>query len=912
MQLAMKHFYLLILLSIYTQLSFGQSPLDKELNYNFFEVSYEEALNMLINKTDLNIIFSSNILPSNKKFTLNSKGKTVRFVLDQFVDGESLAYKVDGQLINVFYQKAYYRLSGYIQSKNDGERLYAANVSIVSTTKGTYSNNFGFYSINLPAEEVYVNFSYLGYETKQLKFNLTKDQFLTIELEPSIMEPIEVWPQVDTIETKLPITIKETNISSTAISAQKLSRLPTFAGESDLIRTALLLPGVTSAADGIGGIHVRGGNPDQNLILLDGAPIYNPFHTAGLFSIFNSNVISNATLLKGAFPARYGGRISSVLDVRTKEGNNKEIAGEIGIGLISGKATLEGPILGGNGSFIVSGRRTFIDRIVENQTRQIKLRDTLNNLIPREGFSGYNFYDLNLKANYNFSDKDKIYISYYRGSDSFHDEERQLLIDSVENVFLFDSLSQDLGWGNELLSFRWNHLFSNRLFFNMTLTYSSFEFGSSLLNSAKQDEGSINDFERTNISDFSSTITDYGVRFDYDYALSDKHQIKFGGTYTNHTFIPGVGGVSIQSIEADSIGIEVENNLDSLKANSTVRANDFSAYIEDNFSISSNFKVNVGIHFSYFEVQQELYTAFQPRVAAFYQVGENLQLKGSFGRMRQHLHVLSNSNIGLPNDLWVPATKNIKPQDSWQGVLGFDYSFKKGIGLSIEGYLKQMDNLISYQEGASFLIEVGDSQTGGIEGRNWESKVTAGTGIAYGAEVMLEKKMGRTSGWASYVYAHSRRQFDEINNGEVYLHRYDRRHNFKIALSHYFTPWLQGNLNWNISTGIATTLPQSVFKFELPGMNNGDNGGEVIDFGPKNSRRLPSYHRFDAGFNIFLKRGSLNHIFNIGAYNIYNRRNPLYVTFRERFVDDNTFVKREFVEVSLIQFLPSFSYTLKF
>lgn len=907
----MKHYLLIFPLILIVHFSYGQSVLDTKIDYNFNEVKYEDALNLLIKKSALNIVFSSDILPTEKQFNLNSKGKTAKFVLDNFIKNQSLSYKTTGDLIILFYQKPpqrKYQLSGYIQDKTTGERLLASSISILQTTKGTTSNNYGFYSIQLPDEEVVIDISYLGYESKQIKVNLSKDQFLNVELDPSITLPEIIVIPEQISKSKLPVAIKETNISTTTISAQNLSTLPTFVGETDLLRAALLLPGVTSAPDGIGGIHVRGGNSDQNLILLDGAPIYNPFHTAGLFSIFNSNVVSNATLLKGAFPARYGGRISSVLDVRTKEGNNKKITGEVGIGLVSGKATLEGPFAKGKGSFIVSGRRTFIDRIIEDQTRKIKLRDTLNNLRPREGFSGYNFYDLNLKANYNFSDKDKVYISYYQGSDSFHDEERQVLNDTLNEVFLFDSLSQSLNWGNELTSFRWNHLFNNRLFFNMTLTFSSFEFESSLLNAGRQ-EGTINDFEQTDLTQFSSTITDYGLRLDYDYILSDKHYLRFGGAYTNHTFIPGVGGVSVQSILPDSTGIEFENNLDSLKSNSTVRANDFSAYFEDDFSITSNFKVNLGAHFTYFEVQGQPYISLQPRLAAFYQASDQLQFKGSFGRMRQHLHVLSNSNIGLPNDLWVPATKNIKPQDAWQGVLGFDYQFKNRFGLSVEGYYKRMKNLISYQEGASFLFEVGDSQTGTIDGRNWETKVTSGNGTAYGVELLLEKKIGKTTGWMSYVYAHSTRQFDEINNGESFAYRYDRRHNFKTTIAHYFAPWLQGNFNWVISTGIATTLPQSVFEFNIPG-NSG--GGQVIDFGPKNSTRLPTFHRFDAGLNFFLKSGRFKHIINIGAYNIYNRRNPLYITFRERFVADETFVKREFVEVSLIQFLPSFSYTFKF
>ena len=905
----MKHLSLIIPFFFLVHFVYGQSPLDTKVDFNFLEVTYEEALNLLVKKSELNIVFSSDILPSNKKFTLNSKGKTVKFVLDNLIKNEPLSYNTSGDLIILFFKKPpvkNFRLSGYIQDKNTGERLFAGNVSVAGTTKGTSSNNYGFYSINLPAEKVAVNFSYLGYQTKQIELDLTIDQFLNVELEPSItLEPVIVTP----MKQKLPWSIKETNISAASISAQKLSALPTFLGESDVIRTTLLLPGVTSAADGIGGIHVRGGNPDQNLILLDGVPIYNPFHTVGLFSIFNSNVVNNATLLKGAFPARYGGRISSVLDVRTKEGNNKEIAGEVGVGLISGKGTLEGPFLGGKGSFIVSGRRTFIDKIIENQTRQIKLRDTLNNLQPRDGFSGYNFYDLNLKASYNFSDKDKIYISYYRGSDNFHDEEKQVLNDSINNVFLFDSLSQDLGWGNELTSFRWNHLFNNRLFLNTTITYSDFEFASSLLTAGKQDAGNLSDFERTNFSQFSSTITDFGGRLDFDYALSDKHQMKFGGSFTYHTFTPGVGGVFIESVTADSLVVLGEQDLDSLRANSIVQANDLSFYVEDEISFSPQFKVNMGLHFTYFDVQDQLYMSMQPRLAAFYRLKDNFQLKGSFGQMRQHLHVLSNSNFGLPNDLWVPATKNIKPQDSWQGVLGFDWNLNRAFTLQVESYYKQMENLISYQEGASFLIEVGNSTTGGIRGENWENKVTSGKGTAYGAEIMLEKSVGRTNGWLSYVYAQSTRHFDEINNGEIYAYRYDRRHNVKFAITHYFTPWLQGNLNWVFSTGIATTLPRSVIVFDPPGQEV--IPGEPIDFGSKNSTRLPTYHRLDGGFNFFLRKGRLSHIFNLGAYNIYNRRNPLYIAFRERFNSDAV-IKREFVEVSLIQFLPSFSYTLKF
>ena len=789
--------------------------------------------------------------------------KKIIFVLLLFIPG-------------VFYAQEKFTLSGFVSDKNNGENIIGVNIFCKELKQGVVSNTFGFYSLTLPAGNYEISFSYIGYKTQVHNLNLDKDIQKNIAFDIASFSVGEVQ-----VRAKANI-VEKTETSVIEVPIEQIKTIPALLGEVDIIKAIQLLPGVQSS-EGTSGFYVRGGGPDQNLILLDGVPVYNASHLGGIFSVFNADAIKSVRLTKGGFPARFGGRLSSVLQIDMKEGNSKEFKGDATIGLISSKFTFEGPIIKDKTSFIISARRTYLDLIVSP-------------FLPSTTDLTLYFYDLNAKINHKLSKKDRIYLSAYTGKDKLGVNFSESFVDQITNEQ--SSLNFELGYGNITSTLRWNHLFSDKLFSNTTLTYSRYSFNTDFgVNSTYTTN---NETEIWDINfGYLSGIEDLGARIDFDFIPNPNHEIKFGTSYTNHNFFPGETTLSINEILPDT---SQNFSLDTtLNFSGNTIADELYFYVEDNFKISNRLKANLGIHLGYYNTDRsnsifKNNISFQPRASVRYLLNDKWSIKGSYAEMTQNIHLLSNSSIGFPSDIWVPATDTVPSQTSKQWAGNISTEFGNGeYELSLEGYYKTMNNLITYKSGYSNLSST----------ESWENSVeTGGIGESYGAELFLQKKKGRTTGWIGYTLSWTNRKFDNINFGEWYPYKFDRRHDFSLVVSHRFNEKWDAGLTWVYGTGNAITFPQAIY---LGTPNNGNDFVDVVEsYGTRNSTRLDAYHRLDLGFNKTVKKKRITKILSFGAYNAYSRKNPFfaYLTYEA----GNRVAK----QVSLFPIIPSISYRIQF
>jgi len=807
------------------------------------------------------------------------------------------------------YAQQKHTISGYITDKNNGESIIGANIYSKLTGKGVSSNTYGFYSLTVEEGEQEIVYSFIGYKTISQTINLQKDINYDIEFELSSVnvQEVEVTGESNIVE--------KTQTSVIDIPIQQIKTIPALFGEVDVLKAIQLLPGVQSS-EGTSGFYVRGGGPDQNLILLDGVPVYNSSHLGGLFSVFNADAIKTVRLTKGGFPARFGGRLSSVLQIDMKEGNMKKFKGDVTLGLISSKFTLEGPIVKNKTSFIVSARRTYADLLIKP-------------FLPNNNDFNLYFYDLNAKINHKISNKDRIYLSAYMGDDVFNvdftgseDEGgRSGGPKSTENIHQ-ESMNFGLGYGNITSTLRWNHLFNNKLFSNTTLTYSRYQFNTNFaLSNSNSNDTVYNSYLDTlfagesseNISfGYLSGIEDLGVRIDFDYIPNPNHDIKFGASYTHHHFFPGETNLNLSINSPDSsqnFGIDTMINF---SARTNVHESFF--YVEDDIKFTDRLKANIGVHVGFYSLSaystkysnlfdyftDKEYYSVQPRVSARYLLNDEWSVKASYSEMKQNIHLLSNSSVGLPSDLWVPALDSVPSQTSKQWAANVSTELYGGTyEFSVEGYYKTMSDLITYKEGYSNLSST----------ESWENSVeTGGEGESYGGELFLQKKKGNTTGWIGYTLSWTNRRFDNISFGEWYPYKYDRRHDFSLVLSHKFNDRIDVGGTWVYGTGNAMTFPQAVY-LGMPHINNWSEQS-IVDlvesYGDRNSTRMNPFHRLDLGVNFHKKKKKYSQTFSVGAYNVYNRKNPFFVYLSE---EDNQRVAKQ---VSLFPIIPSISYRIQF
>lgn len=792
--------------------------------------------------------------------------------------------------VSIYGQRA--TVSGYISDARSGERMIGATLYEKSTLAGTATNNYGFFSLQLQRGSVELVASYVGYEPGSVILNLNRDTIVHFFLEPSAQQLDEVTVTASARQSK----VESAQMSMIDIPVSKFLNLPVLLGEADVLKIIQLLPGVQSGTEGTTGIYVRGGGPDQNLFLLDGVPVYNASHLFGFMSVFNPDAVKSVQLYTGGFPARYGERLSSVVDIRMKEGNEKEFKGHFSIGLISSKLSLEGPIKKDKTSFIISARRTYADVLARPL---IAYQNSLNNT---KTAGGYFFYDLNAKINHKFSDRSRLFLSTYAGRDKAYFREKDRVEYNYEEPVKFEYTDRfSLGWGNIITALRWNYLISSKLFSNTTLTYSRYNFD---ITSESIMKDLIANVKSTDLFKYFSGIEDYSARIDFDYYPAPRHSVKFGAAYTHHNFRPGVTRFSYNEGSGSAA-------IDTTFGDTRIYANEFIAYGEDNFELSPRLKINAGLRLSLFNVQDTSYLSLQPRISMRFMVSDNFSLKASYSKMSQFVHLLTTSAISLPTDLWLPVTKMFGPPVSHQVAIGSGFRLPWQLEMTVEAFYKTMENLIEYKEGASF----------GGTGSGWESKVEHGRGWAYGAEFLVEKNIGKTTGWIGYTISKSDRQFENLNFGRVFPAKYDRRHDVSIAITHKFNERVDLGMVWVYGTGNAATL--GVMKYPADNFMNLSPwyADEITEFVSRNNYRTPSYHRFDLGINMHKEKTRGIRTWNISIYNLYNRKNPFFIFWQEdyslipdpvnpgQYIFQSTAVLKK---VSLFPIIPSVSYSFKF
>lgn len=759
-------------------------------------------------------------------------------------------------------------VSGSIADRDNGETLVGATVMAEGLGQGTTSNAYGFYSLTLPAQDsLTLVFSYVGYQAQRVPLYLAQDTTINVELGTGV--------QLDEVVVKANSyreQINSTEMSVEAVSTREAKIIPVLLGESDILKAIQLKPGIPSGSEGRTGLFVRGGGGDQNLIVLDEAVVYNASHLFGFFSTFNTDAVKDLKIYKGGFPAQYGGRLSSVIDVKLKEGNNQELSGSGGIGLIASRLTLEGPIQEGKSSFIVSGRRTYVDLL----TRQVnRANEGSEDFTP---IPDYYFYDLNAKVNYKFGEKDRLFLSGYFGRDVFG--------------FDGDFFDFNFDWGNATGTARWNHVFSPKLFANTTFTYSDYQYNI---------ENRITGFS----FGIGSNIEDVSLKTDFYYAPNSEQTIRFGLLATQHNFTVG-------RLQAGS-----DDGIVSFSAGQDFSGLEFGAYVSDELKLSDAFSANVGLRFSGFANDGKTYVGLEPRLAARYKLTDRFALKGSYARMYQYLHLIANAGVTLPTDIWYPSTERVAPQRSDQVAIGGSYILGEQYFLNLEGYYKWLDRQLQFVDGAQIFVN-----------DNLEEEFAVGEGRAYGMEFSIEKKQGRLTGWIGYTLALTRLQnFETLDpNGRFAQESegfgpfnpiYDRRHDISVVAMYEISRRLTASATFVYGSGDLTWLPPGRFSFQ-------DIGGApfeavVPDFRERNNFRLPAYHRLDLGLVIkfFPKWGESD--LTISVVNAYDRRNAFFIFLEPEFeevmnngvlVEVPTRVAAN--QVSLFPILPSVTWNFKF
>lgn len=756
------------------------------------------------------------------------------------------------------YAQTKYTMSGYVKDEKTGEELIGATVFIKELqTVGTATNAYGFYSITIPYGNYNVTAQFIGYEPQSLQITLkqnVKQNFTLSENAIQLREVVVTSERKDENITKNMMGFEKINI-------QEIKNIPVIFGEKDILKTIQLLPGVKSVGEGNSGFYVRGGNADQNLILLDEATVYNASHLLGFFSVFNADAVKDVTLYKGGQPAEYGGRLSSVLDIRTKDGNDKIFGVEGGIGLISSRLKIEGPIVKDKGSFTISGRRSYADMFLklskDSAMRQRKLY----------------FYDLNAKVNYRINSNNRIFLSGYFGKD----------------VLVFgDQMGVD--WGNATGTLRWNHLFSEKVFSNTSLIFSNYDYN-------------INTYLAGTDGEIISRIQDYNFKQDFQYFPNTKNRFKFGFNSIYHKIIPGA--ITTKSdLSISELNLAHKQALE----NAVYITHEYKPSEIINFEygirLTSFSTLGPGNFYTYNALGETIDTAsygkgefvksffnMEPRFAANFILNEKSSLKAAYGRNTQNLHLLSNSTSGNPTDLWIPSSNNVKPEIADQISIGYFRNFKNNMfEFSTEVYYKYLQNQIDYKDGAELRFN-----------ENAESQLLFGTGRAYGIEIFLKKKYGRINGWIGYTLAKTEKKTEGINNGAYYPAKQDRTHDISIVGIYELSKKWTISATWVYYTGNAVTFPSG--KYEI--------AGQVVNYyTERNGYRMPDYHRLDLGVTWQKnKTEKFESSWNFSMYNAYGRENAYTITFQE---DPNDPAKTQAVQTTLFRWIPSITYNFKF
>lgn len=751
-------------------------------------------------------------------------------------------------------------LSGTLTDGSTGETLIGATVSVKSTGRGVSTNEYGFYSISLPKGEYEFTFSFIGYNKVEKTVDLSTDQKLNLELKPTSVELDEAVVEGTSEARK---NIESVEMSTVNMSIETIKKIPAFMGEVDVIKAIQLLPGVQTVGEGGSGFYVRGGAVDQNLILLDEATVYNASHLLGFFSVFNSDAIKDVQLYKGGIPARYGGRLSSVLDIRMKEGNSKKLSGSGGVGTVASRLTLEGPIVKDKGAFLISGRRTYVDLFLK-----LSSEEALRN-------SQLYFYDFNAKANYKLGENDRLFASGYFGRDVF----------GFSDLFSF-------AWGNTTGTLRWNHIYNNKLFSNVTFIYSDYDY------KLAQTDDQLG-FE------WNSNIEDISLNADYTYYLDSRNTLRFGTSLIKHKLNPGttsstgdlsiINDIKIDNSNALEGGVYVSNEqsiTEKLTASYGLRYSLFMNVGEGvNWNYDNDYEPVDSTYYGKWDVFNT-YGGFEPRLGLNYEVNGRSSVKASYNRMFQYMHLASNSTSASPLDIWFVSSPNVKPQIADQVAVGYFRNFLDDqLQASVEVYYKKMQNAIDFKNHAELLLN-----------RHLEGELRFGEARAYGLELMLRKDVGDFTGMIGYTLSRTERKIPEIEE-DWFPARYDKTHDLSIMTSYQLNDRWSFGANFVYSTGAAVTFPTGRFEYL----------GELVPvYSERNGERMPAYHRLDLSATLQGKKNAgrnWNGEWVFSVYNAYYRKNPYLINFRQ----DANMPNETFAElVYLLPIVPAITYNFEF
>jgi len=846
------------------------NPLQIEVEIPAQTAPLGDLLSQLSTQSTIRLTYSPDQLALDRLLTIPSVRQSVAAHLRDWFKGENVQIKQRRQgILIVPIAPEEYILHGYVREKGSGEALISAAVIAPDCQRGRYTNSYGYFSLRLPRGNNRIRVHYAGYQDEWLSLSLQQNTFLLIELsDPIALEEVQIQDTEGTLG--LPA------LSQHELSAEQLKALPNLLGQQDMIKNIQLLPGVQSMSEGVNGLAVRGGNPDQNLILLDEVPIYNPSHSLGFFSVFYGDAIQNTRLMKGDFPASVGGRLSSVVDVRMKEGNMQEYHGEISPGVLLGTIRLEGPLRKGKTSFHMAARRTILDMLTSALQRGAQTRQGL----PL--FINYNFDDFNLKLNHIFSPNSRLYFSSYWGNDRFVNQSFDGA--SPQDKAAVPSNLTRLRWGNRVHALRWTQLIGSKWFVQTILHHSQYQYAYNDLRLAPDLSGdSLKVVQFGNVT--RSRLQDWGAKVMVDYYPAPQHYVKLGMGVLQHRFAPFVS--SFQA--SDTVPLLLPPPIP--KENLQLGKEGF-LYAQDRWDLPFGLTLHAGIRLSGFFLGKAKYLEWQPRLSLRYTPTPSHAISFSANRMIQFVHLLTTQGVGLPSDLWVPSNESVRPQAAWHLNLGYAYAHPRGWRFRFEAYHKWLSNLIEYEQLLSFQ--------GLQENQPWEELITVGRGWSYGGECQIERTKGKWRGWLAYTLAWSYRQFPTINGGKAFPFRLDRRHDLSLNLLYQPSEKREFGVVWMYGSGQPVSLGQERYP-------STDPFTYIILPGPRNSYRMPAYHRLDASasFHKQKKRGVRTWV--IGVYNLYNQQNPLALFFQPD--GSGGF---QLIQQSLLPILPYATYRFRF
>ncbi len=872
-----KSLTILLLFFLNSWISNGQEE-NKKLSFSFKNATLKEIIKEIEKQTDYSFVYNQQVdLQTRKTITINKQ--TLIQALPLIFENTNIRWEISGKHILLKKSVKEITVSGYVTDHKSGETLIGASLLNQSKNEGFITNNYGYFTFQVPEGNTDLEISYVGYKPEKISFYLLKDTLIHVKLEETtLLKEIVVYGN-----RNRPFSPSSGSIEFTD---KDIKNTPSPFGEADVMRTLQLLPGIQSGIEGTTGLYVRGGGPDQNLTLLDGVSVYNSNHFFGLFSIFNGDAVKKVTLYKGSFPARFGGRLSSVIDIRLKDGDMQHFHGSFSLGLLSSRLNLEGPIIKDKTSFNISVRRSYIDAFLR-----------IANWISDDVTPIIYFYDLNAKINHKFSDRSRLYFSLYNGKDKIGVEMDDPSY-STNSTYLEKINYQ---WGNTIGSLRWNYILNNQLFINTTAAYTRYKFDFLATNGSWQmrEDESIYNFQYTNFQ--YSGIEDWSASVDLEYIPDNKHHIRFGSGYIFHTFEPEVHG----SRQFEQDNGEIIKNINHSFLNENITGHEVSLYLEDEYSLTNKWKANLGMHLSGFIASKKSYLSLQPRVSLGYEHNRNLSFKTSYTEMSQYIHLLMSSVLSQPTDLWVPVTPELEPMRARQVTLGAFYDTRNGYNFSLEGFYKQMSHLLEYRDGASW----------GTASTAWHKQVESGTGRAYGLELFAQKTTGRLTGWIGYTLAWSDKKFPTINEGKRFPDKYDRRHDVKLNLTYKPSEKIDFSAAWTCATGNNFTLALEEYP-TLP-LHNLDpsyyynNSPMWLQrYEKRNNYRIKPTHHLDLSMNYYRKMSPKGRqaSWNLTVYNVYNQACP-YMVYPWFDSDKGNYVLKQ---ISLLPISPSITYTYKF